>query len=132
MIKKYSLDLNDAKRMAQAAENLAIAQGWHLSIAIVDSGGHTILLHRMDGATLASADIALDKARSALSYGTSTSNFEQGVAAGKTGLLVLPNIVAFEGGLPVEIDGQLAGGVGASGALGYEDGKAAKTACESL
>lgn len=132
MIRNHTLDLNDAKRMVQAAEDLAIQQGWRLSIAIVDDGGHMILLHRMDGASFSSIEIARKKAVSALFYRTSTRNLEQAVAAGQHGLTALPDVVAFEGGLPVIIDGEMVGAVGVSGALPNEDGQTAKTACESL
>ena len=129
---RHTLDLNDAKRMAQATEELALDQGWRLSIAIVDAGGHTILLQRMDGATLASTKIAHKKACSALSYRTPTKNFEQGVTTGRTGLLALPDIIAFEGGLPVLIGDELVGAIGISGAQGQEDGVAAKAAIDCL
>lgn len=132
MISKRTLDLNDAKRMVQAAEDLASKQKWRLSIAIVDDGGHLILLHRMDGAPLSSIDIAQKKAVSALFYRTPTRTLEQGVAAGKSGLAALPDAIAFEGGLPVIADNEMVGAVGVSGALPHEDGEAAKTACENL
>ncbi len=118
--------------MVAAAEDLATANGWHLSFAIVDHSGHLVLMHRMDNASLASINIACQKARSALYYQTATRNLEQGVAAGKTGLLALPDIVAFEGGVPVVVNGQLVGAVGASGGAGHEDGAAAMAAREKV
>lgn len=116
--------------MVQVIEEHALEQNWRLSIAIVDAGGHLILLQRMDNAILASIEIAKRKALSALSYRSSTEHFERGVAAGKTGLLALPGAVAFAGGLPVLVGDELIGAIGVSGAQGHEDSAAAKLAID--
>ena len=50
MKSKPTLELADIKRIAAAAEAEAVANGWAVSIAIVDDGGHLLWLQRLDGA----------------------------------------------------------------------------------
>ncbi len=63
------LTLEDARRMAAAAEAEARRSGWNVSIAICDAGGHALWLQRMDGAPLMSAQIAPEKARTCVLSG---------------------------------------------------------------
>ena len=62
---KPFLSLADVKRMAAAAEAEAHANGWVVTIAIVDDGGHLLWLQRLDGAAPVSAHIGPAKARTA-------------------------------------------------------------------
>src|SRR4051812_12915082 len=65
MKSKSVLELADVKAIAQAAEAEALKNSWAVSIAIVDDGGHLLLLHRLDGAAPISAQIAPAKAQTA-------------------------------------------------------------------
>ena len=47
---KPVLTLDDAKRIAAAAEAEALRNQWRVVIAICDDGGHLLLLHRLDDA----------------------------------------------------------------------------------
>lgn len=132
MITKHTLDLSDAKRMVEAGEAFAIQQGLRLSFAIIDDGGHLILLHRMDGATIASIEIAIRKARAAALYRCSTRNFEQGMTAGNIALAGLPDMIGFEGGLPVIQRDEVLGAIGVSGGQTQEDGAAAQVGFEQI
>ena len=49
---KTALTIEAAKAIAAACEAEARSQGLRLVIAIVDDGGHLVLLHRDDGAQL--------------------------------------------------------------------------------
>jgi uncharacterized protein GlcG (DUF336 family) len=62
---KPLLTLEDAKRMAAAAEAEALGHQWNVAIAICDDGGHLMLLHRLDGVAPISSTIAPAKARAA-------------------------------------------------------------------
>ena len=62
---KPTLDLGDVKRMVAACEAEAAANGWAVTIAVVDDGGHLLALQRLDGAAPVSAHIAPAKARTA-------------------------------------------------------------------
>ena len=59
------LELADIRKIASAAEAEAMANGWAVTIAIVDAGGHLLWLQRLDGAAPVSAHIAPGKARTA-------------------------------------------------------------------
>ena len=62
------LTLATAKKIAAAAEAEALKNKWTVVIAIVDEGGHTMYLQRLDDTQLASIEIAQKKARTSLMY----------------------------------------------------------------
>ena len=86
-------------------------------------------IKRQDRACKACIDIALRKARTAALFDNTTREFERlsygekkdGVNAELPGISLVPGLIAFPGGLPIRIDGQVIGGVGVSGASGDED-----------
>jgi glc operon protein GlcG len=87
------LSLEDAKRIADAAEARAMEDNWTVVITIIDAGGHPILLRRVDGTQIGSIEIALQKAKSAVFYKRPTKAFQDGVAAGNNGILNLPECI---------------------------------------
>jgi glc operon protein GlcG len=126
------LTLDDAKRIADAAEARAMEDDWTVVITIVDSGGHPILLRRIDGTQIGSVEIAIQKATTAVFYKRPTKAFQDGVAAGNTGILNLPNLLPFEGGLPIMYDGAVIGGIGVSGVTAEQDGIIAQAGIDAL
>ena len=58
MLKRNTLSLADAKKVAAAASAKAVAEGWTVVIAIHDSGGNLIYLERADGTQLGSIVVA--------------------------------------------------------------------------
>src|SRR5271156_285274 len=89
------------------------------AIAMVDSGGILIYVERLDGTFQNAANISIGKARTAVLFGKPTRVFEDIVNKGRYTMLALPDIAAFTplmGGVPIEIDGQVAGAIGVSGA----------------
>ena len=62
---KPTLEATDVKAIAAAAEAEALKNGWAVTIAIVDDGGHLLHLQRLDGAAPISAHIGAAKAKSA-------------------------------------------------------------------
>ena len=74
------ITLEAAKRVAAAAEAEANANDWPMVIAIVDTGGHLILLHRIDHAQNGSVDIARRKAETAVNFKRPTKVFEDAIA----------------------------------------------------
>ncbi|MCL2315522.1 MAG: cob(I)yrinic acid a,c-diamide adenosyltransferase [Actinomycetia bacterium] len=111
--------LAEAKIMAEAAERAGAALGVPIVFAAVDPGGRLILAHRMGDSLLASIELAVDKAFTAAALRRPTAGLA--AEAGPDG--TLPglasshggHIVVFGGGLPVFVDGVLAGGIGVSG-----------------
>ncbi|MCI7472383.1 MAG: cob(I)yrinic acid a,c-diamide adenosyltransferase [Clostridiales bacterium] len=124
--------LANLQRMAGRAEEKARQLGVPVVFAAVDQGGNLMLLQRMDGALLASVEIASGKAYTASALKMATH--ELGQAAGPDGPLysieaVLPGkIVLFGGGFPYVVDGEVVGGIGVSGGTVEQDMEIARWA----
>ena len=126
-----ALTLDDVKRIAAAAEAAAIANGWSVSIAICDAGGHALWLQRMDGAPLMSAAVAPEKARTCVLTGKPSKAFEDMVNNGRYAALAMP-VVPLEGGDPIVVDGMIIGAVGVSGVKAGEDASVAQAGVAAL
>jgi len=114
------LTLDGARSLAESALNYAHAHGAPgAAIAVVDAGGIPLYVERIDGTFRNAANISLGKARTAVLFGKPTRVFEDLVNKGRYTMLALPDIAPFTplmGGVPIEIDGQVAGAIGVSGA----------------
>jgi uncharacterized protein GlcG (DUF336 family) len=119
-----SLDRADTVLAASLAE--ANKRGWRLVCAVIDSGGNLVSLKRMDGAQLASIEIATHKARTAVKFRRETKVFETNVQAGNVYQLTLDDVVASRGGIPLVSEGRLVGAIGCSGGSGSQDEVVAK------
>jgi glc operon protein GlcG len=131
LAEKKVLTLAAAKVMAAAAEAEATGNGWSLAIVIVDDGGNLLFLQRMDGAPLASLQVAQAKARTAVLYRRSTKEFADRMATGNTPL-AMPEVMPLEGGLPIVVNGQVIGAIAASGATGAQDAQASQKGIDAL
>lgn len=127
-----TLAFEEVKAIAQAAEERAKKDNWNVVIAIVDAGGHLLYLQRMDGVQIASIEVAQKKAKAAALYKRPTKVFEDGLKSGNQGLMLLPGVIASEGGVPIVHDGQVIGAVGVSGVTSAEDGIIANSAIDAL
>ena len=125
LLTKRVLGLAAAKAMTEAAEKAATAAGVSVVIAVVDDGANLLFLERMEGAPIGSLEVALRKAKSAALFKTETKAFEAGLASGASALLSL-DLVAFEGGIPAFVNGQVAGAIGVSGGTASQDGEIAR------
>jgi glc operon protein GlcG len=126
------LNLEEAMRTADAAEEKARQENWNVVIAILDGGGHLIYLRRMDGVQIGSVDVAQAKAKSAVYFKRSTKVFEDLVKSGGTHILSLPNAIPVEGGLPIFKDGVCVGAIGISGVTSAQDGMIAEAGLKAL
>lgn len=127
----HVLILDDVKRIAAAAEAEAIANGWSVSIAICDAGGHALWLQRMDSAPLMSAQVAPEKARTSVLSGKPSKVYEDMVNNGRYAALAMP-VVPLEGGEPIVVEGQIIGAVGVSGVKAGEDAQVARAGVAAL
>ncbi|HXZ53962.1 MAG TPA: heme-binding protein [Burkholderiales bacterium] len=129
-----SITIAQAKRVAEAALAPARANGWTVVIAIADPGGHLVYLEKMDETQVGSVAIAEDKARSAAIFKRPTKSFQERLARGGDGLLVLrlAGAVPVEGGLPIIVDGKLIGALGVSGGSSAEDEVCAEAGARAL
>jgi uncharacterized protein GlcG (DUF336 family) len=118
-----SVTIAQAKKVADAALAPAKANGWTVVIAIVDPGGHLVYLEKLDETQVGSVAIAESKARSAALFKRPTKMFQERLARGGDGLLVLrlQGAIPVEGGVPIIVDGKVVGALGISGGSSAED-----------
>lgn len=119
-----------------AARLRAEALGVRVNIAIVDAGGNLAGFLRMPGSFLSSIELAIDKAYTATSFSMTTRNFsdllENAPRPVRDGLLRRPRLTEVPGGLPIDLEGSLAGGIGVSGGSEEEDEDIASHAVAGL
>lgn len=133
MKSKTVLTLQDVKLIAHAAEAEALANGWAVSIAITDDGGHLLWLQRLDGASPISAQIAPAKAHTAALGRRESKVYEDMINQGRISFLSVPGLSGLlEGGVPIMVDGQCVGAVGVSGVKSSEDAQIALAGIAAL
>lgn len=133
MKNKAFLELSDIKLIAAAAEAEALKNGWAVTIAIVDDGGHLLWLQRLDGCAAISAHIAPAKANTAALGRRESRLYEEVVNGGRTSFLSVPFIEGLlEGGVPILKDGLCVGAVGVSGVKSSEDAQIARAGIAAL
>jgi uncharacterized protein GlcG (DUF336 family) len=127
MKSKPVLTLEDTRAVAAAAEAEASQQGWAVTIAIADDGGHLLWLQRLDGAVPISVDIAAAKARTAALGRRESKGYEDMINQGRTAFLSVPLLQGMlEGGVPIMVGGNCVGAVGVSGVKSAEDAQVAR------
>jgi glc operon protein GlcG len=111
-----------AQAVIQAAVAEAKKRNWKMNIAVADSGGNLVAFQRMDGAMLASIQIAEHKARAAATFRRPTKIFEDGIQLMHLNyLLAFDGIIASRGGIPLIDQGALIGAIGCSGGTDSQD-----------
>jgi glc operon protein GlcG len=129
--KKY-LTLEDAKKIAAAAESMAHKNSWAVCIAIVDDGGHLLWFERLDNCAPSSVAIAQAKAHSAAIRRRPTKGDEDMVNNGRVSALSMPGVTFLEGGVPIVVDGETIGAVGVSGVKSSDDAAIAAAGIAAL
>ena len=127
------ISIEQAKKAMASAEAEARKNNWQVVISIVDSGGHLVMLQRLD-AQNASVDIATGKARTSVNFRRPTKALEDGLAANGTALRILavPGAMPLQGGLPIVVDGKIIGAIGVSGVTSAQDEIVAKAGADIL
>ncbi|MCI0528452.1 MAG: heme-binding protein [Nitrospira sp.] len=123
---KKVLTLGVAKKIVAAAEAEAIKRSATVVIAVVDDGGHVILLERLDDTQVASVEVAIGKARTAAIFRRPSKVFEDQIREGRVAALALPGATPLQGGIPITVDGKVLGAIGVSGNTPQEDEDIAK------
>jgi glc operon protein GlcG len=129
------ITLDMAKKMVAAGEAEARKNNWPVVISIIDSGGHIVILQRMDNTQLGSIEIATGKAMTALKLRRPSKALQDAIAQGGAGLRMLaiyPGVTPLEGGMLIVVDGKIIGAVGVSGVLSEQDAQVAKAAIDGL
>ena len=116
------ISLARAQAVVHAAVTEATRRSWKMNVAVVDSGGNLVAFQRMDGAMLASIQIAEHKAKAAVTFRRPTKIFEDGINLMHLNyLLAFDGIIASRGGIPLIDRGAIIGAIGCSGGADSQD-----------
>ena len=128
------ISLENAKKVAAPAIAEAEKNHWNMAVAVVDASGNLVYYEKMDNTQLGSANVAIDKARSAALYKRPTKALQDALAAGGDGLRILrvQGAVPVEGGIPLVMDGKIVGAIGVSGATSAQDAQCAKAGADAI
>lgn len=112
---KKVLTLAAARKMVAAAEAEAERNRLAGVVAVVDDGGWPILIERMDhSAYVASVELAPGKARTAALFKKPSQALEDAINHGRIAAVTARGFVEMQGGLPIVVDGEVIGAIGAS------------------
>jgi uncharacterized protein GlcG (DUF336 family) len=119
------LSLSVAMTIAQAAMEKCTAEGYGISVVVVDRAGDTIVALRGDKAGPHTMENARRKAYTARTFRIPTSQYAAKYAENDpvvTQQVTLPNVIAIAGGLPIKVGDEVIGGAGVSGTPGVDEG----------
>lgn len=134
----YSIKLmtpETALKAALASLEKCRKEGYQVAVAVVDRTGQTQVVLRDRFAGMHTPTVAVDKAWTAVSFKSNTSEFANSTEAGKaaSGIRFIPRTVAVGGGMMIEAGGNLFGAIGVSGAPGGDaDDVCAKAGIEAV
>ena len=129
--KKY-LNMAAIKTMVAAAEAKAKEMNVGVTICIVDESGNLLFLEKGDGASLNTLQFAQKKARDAAAYGSPSKDAADAIKNGNVANLAFPEYFPNQGGVPIRVDGELLGGIAASGAKSEVDEQIAQAGLNAL
>ena len=135
LLSRRHLSLDLALALLARVREEAQARDLCLAAAVVDDAGHVLASQRMDGAALGAMQLALGKAFTAVSWATSSGEFARSTEPGGDDWgwnTTDPRIVVYAGGVPLLVDGELVGGLGASGGTAAEDEECVAAAAAGL
>ena len=125
------LDQAGAQAVLHAATESAQQRNAPSAIAVVDPAGDLLAFQRMDGVRPASAELAIQKARTAARLQRPTAEIEDNIDEGRTAF-VTARIMALAGGMPVRVNGEVVGAVGVAGLSKEIDPEIARTAAAAF
>jgi len=135
IVSQPTLASRAARRAAEAAMDKADELGVAVNVSVVDASGLPLAFLRTNGAPLHSIHIAVDKAVTSASFGIASGAWDGEV--GKVprlwdSLVARPGFCALAGGFPVNIDGDVVGGIGVSGGTEEQDVECARAGLAAL
>jgi uncharacterized protein GlcG (DUF336 family) len=129
-----SITRTTAAALVEAAREAAGTIGIEVAIAVTDGAGNLKTFERTDGAAFLTAEVAIDKAWTAASYGVATHVWNAYITGDPkvAQLAHRPRLVAVGGGYPVKETGKVIGGIGVSGGTYQQDQDIAEAALKAL
>lgn len=129
---RVALEADDVQAALDAARAEAVKNGWAVSIAVVDDGGHLLGFLRLTDAAPATAQISVGKARTAALSRRESKIFEDVVKNGRTAFLSLSDLTLLEGGVPAMVGGHCVGAMGVSGVQSDQDAQIANAGIKAI
>lgn len=130
---RKALSLEAVREVVAAARAYGASQGHNASIVVVvDDGAHLLFLEREDGIPHGTVEVATLKAQISARFGVPSKNFRDAVDEGLVGLVGLPGMAAFEGAIPLLLDGQCLGAIAVSGIDEAMDGAMSQAGADRL
>jgi uncharacterized protein GlcG (DUF336 family) len=126
------ITLEEARRVATAAEAQARKNGWCMAIAVAEPTGALVYFLKMDNTQYGSIKIAQAKAATAAQFRRPTKMFTEALEGGHLFFLTFEGLSGAPGGLPLISDGKLVGAIGVSGGSGHQDDIVAKAGADAL
>ena len=121
-----------AAALIQAARAACDDIGIEATIAVTDNAGHLKAFERSDKAPFLTAEVAIDKAWTAASFGLATHVWNSIIGNSQVAQLAhRPRLVAVGGGYPILNGGQVVGGLGISGGNALQDQQACEIALKA-
>jgi uncharacterized protein GlcG (DUF336 family) len=123
-----------ALKAAQATLSDCRAQGFQVTVAVVDRSGLPQVVLRDRFAGPHTVDMAIGKAWTAASFRRGTSELGAETQAGRpmSGIRALPRVIAAGGGVPIDEGGTLWGAIGVSGGPGEADESCARAGVKAV
>jgi uncharacterized protein GlcG (DUF336 family) len=134
-IVKHSIDAEMAEKAVAAAAKKAKELRLKMCIAVSDESGDLKAFLRMDGAPKLSIDIAQNKAYTAVSFSMPTHAWFEFIKDDPPllhGITHTPRLIVFGGGFPIEVSGEIIGGIGLSGGHYSQDMECARAALAAI
>jgi len=126
-----ALTLDDVKKALAACEAEAARNRWVVSIGIVDDAGFMLAVQRGDGAGPMTAQVAVEKGRTAALTRRPSRVWEDRVKERQV-FLKFPENLPITGGVPILVDGECVGGIGVSGVASHEDEQVAMAGVKAI
>ncbi|MBI3896306.1 MAG: heme-binding protein [Acidobacteria bacterium] len=125
------LTYEGARAILEATASKAREMGLSLSVAIVDDGGHLLAFARRDDAKPSTVKVAITKATSAALRRAATGPLPNEQDVSLLLSLGMPlasggNLTCVRGGLPIQWEGIVIGGIGISGGTEAQDEEIAR------
>ena len=115
LLTQKAISMELAQTIAQAAIAKCRADGFHISVTVLDGGGALKTFIRDDGASLSSIDVSRRKAYTALVFRVPSADTAKRFAASAP-VPAIDGTIFMGGGLPIKAGEETIGGVGVSGA----------------
>jgi uncharacterized protein GlcG (DUF336 family) len=135
LVSRRHLSLDLALSLLARVREEAETRDLLLAATVVDSSGDVLASQRMDGTALGAMQLAIGKAFTAVSWATPSGEFSRSTqpGGGDWGWNTTdPRIVVYAGGIPLLVDGELVGAIGASGGTAAEDEECVVAAARAL